>query len=407
MTVRARLRDAFRLRDERGEDGVVVVWLALLIVLLLAFAGWAVDYAHWNDERTKMQKAADAAALAGAVYLPDDPAGAISAAKAVASENGYASGVNVAILQNANQLQVTVSESVKNSFAQVIGIGDASLTKSAKGEYESPQPVDLVLILDRTGSMNGTPLSKVRAATQAFLKYLQPKNESIALALLGQSYNTQTCTGANAGAYGVPITGQGGASANGTWMAAPYPLKPPVNDYQTSTGALNPASQIVKTVNCLYDDKQTTDLGDPVAAATSYLKNYGRPGAKQGIVLMTDGAANQPDPGTMPCSYANDKATAAKAAGIQVLTIGFFTSANQPETCVKDTSGAFRNAPVTQVLASMASPIKGVPANNNGCVPLENTDGDNFFCEPKDGDITSVFLAAAAQITGRHPRLVP
>ena len=56
-----------------NEAGVVAVWTALVMVVLLAFAGWAVDYSHWNDERTHMQKAADAAALAGAVYLPDDP----------------------------------------------------------------------------------------------------------------------------------------------------------------------------------------------------------------------------------------------------------------------------------------------------------------------------------------------
>ena len=63
------------------------------MIVLLGFAGWAVDFAHWNDERTNMQKAADAAALAGAVYLPDDPAGAIAAAKSIASKNGYSSGV--------------------------------------------------------------------------------------------------------------------------------------------------------------------------------------------------------------------------------------------------------------------------------------------------------------------------
>ena len=40
-----------------------------------------------------MQKAADAAALAGAVYLPDDPAGAIAAAKSLAAQNGYPGGV--------------------------------------------------------------------------------------------------------------------------------------------------------------------------------------------------------------------------------------------------------------------------------------------------------------------------
>jgi len=392
------------IRARQDERGVVAVWVALMMVVFLGFTAWAVDFSRWNDERTHMQKAADAAALAGAPYLPDDPAGAIGAAKNIAAKNGYPSGVDVSILASSLQLKVTINTSVNNFFAPAIGIGTTSLSRHAVSEYESPTPVDLVLIIDRTGSMHGTPLAKVRTATQAFLGFLQPRNESIALGLLGQSYNTTTCTGSGAGAYGVPIPNQGGPQLNGTWMVAPYPLSGPVNNYQNADGTLNTNSQIVKTVNCLIDAGQTTDLGDPVAAATSYLQTYGRPGARKGIVLMTDGVANQPT-GQPPCSYANSKATAAKAAGIQVLTIGFFT-AGPTETCSGSDAAGFANAPVTRLLASMASPIKGVPANDNGCVAAENTDGDNFFCEPKDGDISSVFLQAAAQITGRLPRII-
>jgi Flp pilus assembly protein TadG len=406
MTRRPRVRDLLRLRDERGEDGAVVVWLALLIVVLLAFAGWAVDYAHWNDERTKMQKAADAAALAGAVYLPDDAPGAVANAKSVASENGYSSGVDVTILPSANQLKVTISQSVKNSFASVVGVGSTGLSKSATGEYESPQPVDIALILDRTGSMqtpvtNGqTPLQAVQAATRSLLGYLDPRQESIALGVLGPSDITKTCGGANAGAYALPSSSDVGTIGN-TWMVAPYPFAAPAKDYQNADGTLNTNSQIVKTVNCItYANR--TDLGDPVAAATQYLNTYGRPGSKRGIILMTDGAANLPT-GTQPCSYAVQKAAAAKAAGIQVLTIGFLSGSN---SCDYDSSGTFAGAQVTKVLAAMASPIKGVAAQDNGCTAAENTDGDNFFCQPKGGDIKSVFLAAAAQITGRHPRLV-
>ena len=61
---------------------------------------------------------------------------------------------------------------------------------------------------------------------------------------------------------------------------------------------------------------------------------------------------------------------------------------------------------MTKLLASMASPIKGVPAQDNGCTAAENTDGDNFFCQPKGGDIKSVFLAAVAQLAGRLPRII-
>jgi Flp pilus assembly protein TadG len=389
----------------RGDDerGLVAVWVAMCMIVFLAFAGWAVDFAHWNDERTHMQKAVDAAALAGAVYLPDDPAGAIAAAKAVAAQNGYTSGVSVSTQANANQLRVTINNSVSNSFGVAVGVGNTSLSKHAVSEFESPKPLDIVLIIDRTGSMltpSPATFQNLKVATLAVLGYLNPKNERIALGVLPPSDTMARCTGASAGAYGIKSASDTG-NLTSTWMVAPYPLAGPVNDYQNADGTLNQSSQIVKTVNCLQP-AGTTDLGDPMAAATAYLNTYGRPGAKRGIMFMTDGAANQPG-GTQPCQYASDKATAAKAAGIQVLTIGFLSGSN---LCDRDTAGAFRNAQVTRLLANMASPIKGVPAVDNGCTTAENTDGDNFFCEPKGGDIKAVFLAAVAQLAGRLPRII-
>lgn len=391
-----------------NEHGVVAVWVALTMVVLLGFAGWAIDFSHWNDERAHMQKAADAAALAGAVYLPDDPAGAVAAAKSLAAKNGYASGVSATVLTNTNQLRVTINESVDNYFAQVIGVGPASLSKRAVSEYESPKPLDIVLILDRTGSMRNpvvdgkTPLQNVQEATRAVLGFLNPKNESIALGVLGPSAMLTACSGANAGAFGV-YSGSDVTTPGATWIAAPFPGAAPANDYQNADGTLNLGSQLVKTVNCLgYGN--FTDLGDPVLAATTYLNTYGRPGAKRGIILMTDGAANRPV-GAQPCQYAENAAATAKAAGIQVLTIGFLSNSNK---CLPtdEVSGKYVGVEVTKLLANMASPIKGVPAQDNGCTAVENADGDNFFCQPKDGDIKAVFLQAVAQLAGRLPRIV-
>ncbi len=62
---------------------------SLMVVLSASPAGRSTS-AHWNDERAHMQKAADAAALAGAVYMPENPAGSRSStAKDIAAKNGY------------------------------------------------------------------------------------------------------------------------------------------------------------------------------------------------------------------------------------------------------------------------------------------------------------------------------
>src|SRR5437899_935377 len=64
-------------RDDRGQTLVVV---ALLLTMLLGFVGLAVDVAWYELNLIRMQRAADAAALAGVVYLPGNPTAANNAA---------------------------------------------------------------------------------------------------------------------------------------------------------------------------------------------------------------------------------------------------------------------------------------------------------------------------------------
>ncbi len=49
-----------------------MVWLALLLLVLLAFCGFGIDVANWWYIGQKEQRAADAAALAGSIYMPND-----------------------------------------------------------------------------------------------------------------------------------------------------------------------------------------------------------------------------------------------------------------------------------------------------------------------------------------------
>jgi cytoskeletal protein CcmA (bactofilin family) len=55
----------------RGTQGASVVILALSFLVLLGFAGLTIDVGHWYHVRSRLQSVGDAAALAGAVWLPD------------------------------------------------------------------------------------------------------------------------------------------------------------------------------------------------------------------------------------------------------------------------------------------------------------------------------------------------
>ena len=38
-------------------------------------------------------------------------------------------------------------------------------------------------------------------------------------------------------------------------------------------------------------------------------------------------------------------------------------------------------------------------STDDGCIAAENTDGDNFFCQPRSEDLKSVFVTAVTQLT--------
>src|SRR6476659_6625296 len=108
-----RFLDRVRERGSR-EQGFYMVWFALTFVALTAFAGLAIEYNRWQQIATRAQKAADAAALAGAVFMPENAGNkAYTTAQTVASENGFTNasgGVTITTAPGTlpNQLKVTI-----------------------------------------------------------------------------------------------------------------------------------------------------------------------------------------------------------------------------------------------------------------------------------------------------------
>ena len=132
-----------RRRDERGYVAIVVA--ALLGSLFLVLAAIGVDVARWYVEVERTQKAADAAALAGVTYMPNDFAGARAAALKVAALNGYdnATGNTVTVSpgDQPSQLRVSITSDVANNFGKAIGIATTAIGRSSLADYTAPAPM--------------------------------------------------------------------------------------------------------------------------------------------------------------------------------------------------------------------------------------------------------------------------
>ncbi len=138
------LTAGFPRRVRRDDSGFVLIWTALLMAVILGFTAWSVDFWSWKREGARLQKAADAAALAGAVFMPENLNGiAFTTAREIATKNGYTDGVNgvsVTVVpgQQPNQLKVSITEKVQNAFGPALGVSSTDVTKVGVGEYTRP-----------------------------------------------------------------------------------------------------------------------------------------------------------------------------------------------------------------------------------------------------------------------------
>lgn len=133
-----------RRADEQGQAIVIV---ALLATSLMGFIGLVADIGWFQLNLVRVQRAADAGALAGSVYLPGNVSGASTAALNATSQNGYANavgGVSVTAQQdptNAQMLNVTVTATVRTWFMRVFGVNSITATRNARAEFILPVPM--------------------------------------------------------------------------------------------------------------------------------------------------------------------------------------------------------------------------------------------------------------------------
>lgn len=132
-------------RLRRDERGYVLVTFALLLIPLLLIAGLSVDVGGWYSRASNIQKATDAAALAGVVWLPNVGL-ARSYALEAAARNGFTNGVNgitVTVLPVGDRrLRVTITDpQVGSVFWQGFTKKTITLTRQASAEYVLPVPL--------------------------------------------------------------------------------------------------------------------------------------------------------------------------------------------------------------------------------------------------------------------------
>lgn len=396
----------------RDESGQVLVLATIMMVVLLAFAGFAIDVGHAYLVQRQLQAATDAAALAGALDLPDKTLAA-QTAKNYGPEPGKTNALRsndnasvtvetkcvTAIVTGCtpangqvNSISVKSTSVVKTVFARVLGFH--SFTVNASATACSPcsvKPLDIMIVLDRTGSMcqfsNGTSdpactdLRNAREGVKTFLRLMNPQFHRVGFAVLPPS--TGTTRNAQCSPPSTP------AQSNYDSATASYLMVPLSNDFASPPGTLNMGSTLVDRVECQQVGGGRTGYAGALDAARAQLQTNGRPGVQKAIIFLSDGAANYGGLGepvayrNQPCQAGVDAAGRAKAQGVTVYGIGYD---------LDGVNGVYERC-------QTRSNALEVP-NMNALQAMQriSSSADTFYNKPDPGQLNTIFTRIASDI---------
>ena len=200
---------------------------ALVAPILLFGGGAAIDYGRAAQIHTKLNAAADAAALAALTPAMLQQSSSVAQAAAVSMFNGLTEGipgltahatqVTVTVTPGATTLirdvSVTYSSSVDTIFAQVLGKSALSVSGFSQASAQAPPNIDFYVLLDNSPSM-------ALPATQAGITQMQnltPKETLMTDAGSGGcAFACHQSSGNNSDTAGNPCTDGTSPTTSGT-----------------------------------------------------------------------------------------------------------------------------------------------------------------------------------------------
>jgi hypothetical protein len=128
----------------KQDDGAAIVLLSAVMLFLLGMAAFAVDLGWLWLNASRIQSAADAAALSGVTHLPADAAQAQSSAEDASKRNGWPVGGTTSLSSSVgadNTLDVTLTAQIDTYFLRVFGQPQVTIRREATAQYILPVPL--------------------------------------------------------------------------------------------------------------------------------------------------------------------------------------------------------------------------------------------------------------------------
>ena len=169
------IKSAFT-RFKVNEDGNVAVMMAVGGLALLAMVGLAVDTLGARNAQQELQSHLDAVSMAVATSGIEDPAERLALAQGLLRANEYEIDPANLSIQVAPDGEVSVTGRTEYELA-LGGVFnkdklDVSANSSAIAGASVSDPVDVVLVLDTTGSMAGAKMAALQSSANLLIDTL-------------------------------------------------------------------------------------------------------------------------------------------------------------------------------------------------------------------------------------------
>jgi len=149
-----------------------------MLPVLMGIAGLAIDMGNMYMTHTRLQAAVDAGALAGSLQLPYDPdlsKGTVQQAVEDMIHANMADAVVEPVTAGTEVRSVIVKARAEVSLLLmgILGVADSAVEAEAAAGFNK---LEVVFVIDNSGSMKGTPINMVKEASIELTDLLIPDN---------------------------------------------------------------------------------------------------------------------------------------------------------------------------------------------------------------------------------------
>ncbi len=171
----------FQRQLRKNQRGSFIIMTAFSLVAIFGMVALGIEVGHWYIVRAELSKTVDAAALAGAKNFSNPYLDQQSFIHEIAMAN-YVPGFMgtegtptfMTTLEETGKVSITASVSVVNSVGRVLDTSQSpsgTFDRTEVGSLGAAQlrKSEVIMILDRSGSMAGAPIEDLKTASIGFL----------------------------------------------------------------------------------------------------------------------------------------------------------------------------------------------------------------------------------------------